>query len=129
MNDINIIGRLIEAPRTAVTQNGTTVTTLRVAVSRRANRGKADYFTVVTWRALAESCESYLEKGQQVAVRGEMQSRSYEDEKGKRRWTWEITADEVEFLAKPLRAELKRSAPEYIGEPIEEELSDEDLPF
>lgn len=127
MNDILIVGRLTEPPRAASTQSGTAVTTLRVAVSRRANKEKADYFTVVTWRGLAENCAAYLEQGQLVAVRGELQTRSYQDKNGSTRWTFEITADEVEFLTKANRAKIEGQAAAPEG--LEVLSDDEDLPF
>lgn len=101
MNKIFIIGRLTAEPENRTTPNGISVTTLRVAVNRRMNRDQADFFNVVTWRGLADNCARYLVKGQQVAVEGELQTRSYEAKDGTTRTVVEIQADNVEFLAKP----------------------------
>lgn len=100
MNRICIIGRLTGHPEAKTTDSGLSVTTFCVAVNRRADREKADFFRVVTWRGLADSCARYLEKGQQVAVEGELQMRAYEDRDGTTRTAVEINANNVEFLAK-----------------------------
>lgn len=55
---------------------------------------------MVTWRGLADSCATYLEKGQQVAVEGELQIQSYTAKDGTTRTAVEINANNVEFLAK-----------------------------
>lgn len=109
MNKIFIIGRLTAEPENRTTPNGISVTTLRVAVNRRMNRDQTDFFNVVTWRGLADNCARYLIKGQQVAVEGELQIRSYEAKDGTTRTVVEIQADNVEFLAKP--GESRGSAP------------------
>lgn len=100
MNRIIILGRLTGNPEAKTTDSGLSVTTFCVAVNRRADREKADFFRVVTWRGLADSCARYLEKGQQVAVEGELQMRAYEDRDGTTRTAVEINANNVEFLAK-----------------------------
>lgn len=100
MNYVMIIGRLTKAPEQRQTQNGVSVTTFTLAVNHRANREVTDFFNVVTWRGLAENCAKYLSKGQQVAVVGELQTRSYTGGDGAKRYVTEINAAEVEFLAK-----------------------------
>ena len=101
MNKAFLVGRLTQDPETRQTPNGVTVTTLRMAVSRRMNRDVADYFTIVTWRGLADNCAKYLVKGQRVSVEGEIQMRTYDAKDGTKRTVTEIHADNVEFLDKP----------------------------
>lgn len=101
MNKVYMIGRLTAAPSTRSTQNGILVGSFNMAVNRRSNREITDYFNVITWRAVAENCAKYLVKGQRVAVVGELQTRSYEDKDGVKRFVTEIQADDVEFLDKP----------------------------
>ena len=100
MNKWYGIGRLTKAPEQKQTPNGIAVCTFSIAVNRRMNREQTDYFNIVAWRGLAETCGKYLEKGQQVAVIGELQTRSYDDKSGVKRYVTEIIAEEVEFLAK-----------------------------
>lgn len=101
MNKAFIVGRLTKAPEARTTQSGISVTTFTVAVNRRMNREETDFLNIVTWRGLADNCAKYLVQGQQVAVCGEIRTRSYEAQDGSRRYVTEIQADDVEFLARP----------------------------
>ena len=101
MNKAFIVDRLTRPPEARTTPNGVSVTTFTGAVTRRMNREEADFLTIVTWRGLADNCAKYLVQGQQVAVVGEIRTRSYEAKDGSRRYVTEIQADDVEFLAKP----------------------------
>ena len=101
MNYVFLIGNLADHPEVKTTQGGISVTTFRIGVNRRVNRDITDFFTVVTWRGLADNCGKYLVKGQKVAVIGELQTRSYDDKNGVKRYITEISADAVEFLSKP----------------------------
>lgn len=100
MNKIFIVGRLTRDPELRTTPSGVSVCNFSVAVNRRFDREKTDFFNVVVWRQVAENCARYLVKGQQVAVEGELQMRSYEAKDGTMRTTCDIAADQVEFLAK-----------------------------
>jgi single-strand DNA-binding protein len=53
----------------------------------------------VTWDRLAEIAGRYLGKGQQVAIEGRLQTRSWDDERGARHWKTEIVASHVEMLS------------------------------
>ena len=101
MNKVTMIGRLTNAPEQRQTPNGVAVCTFSIAVNRRSNRDITDYFNIVAWRGLAETCTKYLVKGQRVAICGELQTRSYDDKNGVKRYVTEIVADDVEFLDKP----------------------------
>lgn len=102
MNKVIIIGNLTRDPELKSTSSGVSVCTFSVAVNRKftdANGNReADFFTVSTWRGLAENCAKYLSKGRKVAVSGALQNRSYEDKNGNKRTVTEIVADEVEFI-------------------------------
>lgn len=131
MNRITIIGRLTRDPELRITPNGISVANFSVAVNRRSDREKTDFLNVITWRGLADNCAKYLEKGQQVAVEGELQIRSYEAKDGTTRTIVEIQADNVEFLAKAGqsggggRAASSNPAEEMNGVLVDED----DLPF
>ena len=60
---------------------------------------RAEYHPVVTWDRLAEIAGTYLGKGQQVAIEGRLQTRSWDDDKGTRHWKTEIVASHVEMLS------------------------------
>jgi len=141
MNKVFIVGRLTRQPESRQTPSGVAVTTFSVAVTRRFNRDEADYINVVTWRGLAENCGKYLVQGQQVAVVGELRTRSYDAKDGTKRYVTEVQADDVEFLAKPGAGGSEGSAPRRQSEapapeadPFASEMTDvfmeeEDLPF
>jgi single-strand DNA-binding protein len=60
---------------------------------------KSEFHPVVTWDRLAEIAGRYLGKGQQVAIEGRLQTRSWDDERGARHWKTEIVASHVEMLS------------------------------
>ena len=99
-NRIILIGRLTADPVLKYTPQGTAVATFTLAVNRRFNRDETDFINIVTWRALAEHCAQYLSKGQQTALEGRLQIRSYECIDGIRRTVAEVVADDVRFLGK-----------------------------
>lgn len=127
MNKAYIIGNLTKDPELRYTGSGTPVCSLSVAVGRnyKGADGKqiTDFFTVIAWRGLAESCAKYLSKGKKVAVVGELNNRSYEKD-GEKRYVTEIKADEVEFLSP--RSATEAAPPDMSGFT---EIPDEDLPF
>ena len=77
------------------------MTTFTVASNEFLGGGKekAEYHSVVTWDRLAEIAGRYLGKGQQVAIEGRLQTRSWDDDKGTRHWKTEIVASHVEMLS------------------------------
>ena len=99
-NRIILIGRLTADPVLKYTPQGTAVATFTLAVNRRYNRDETDFIDIVTWRTLAEHCAQYLSKGQQTALEGRLQIRSYEDRNGVRRKVAEVVADDVRFLGR-----------------------------
>jgi single-strand DNA-binding protein len=104
LNKVMIIGRLGRDPEMRYTPSGRPVTTFSVATSRSWNtsegerRTETEWFNVVAWGSLAEICNQYLVKGQQVYVEGRLQSRSWEDHDGKRHNSVEIVANEMIML-------------------------------
>jgi single-strand DNA-binding protein len=81
--------------------SGKNVTTFTVASNEFVGGGKekSEYHPVVAWDRLAEIAGRYLGKGQQVAIEGRLQTRSWDDEKGARHWKTEIVAAHVEMLS------------------------------
>ncbi len=99
MNSVSLVGRLTKDPELRFTATGKAVATFSLAVNRTFSKSdEADFFNIVTWQKTAENCANYLAKGQQVAVLGRLQSRSYENKEGRRVFVVEVVANEVEFL-------------------------------
>ena len=105
MNLVVLIGRLTDDPTLRYTQQGHAVTTFRIAVDRpftnQQGERETDFFPVVTWRKLAETCAHNLNKGRLVAVEGRLHNRSYTAQDGSTRWVTEVVADSVRFLDWP----------------------------
>lgn len=101
MNRVLITGRLTRDPEMRGLASGKNVTTFTVASNEFFGGGKekAEYHAVVTWDRLAEIAGRYLGKGQQVAIEGRLQTRSWDDERGARHWKTEIVASHVEMLS------------------------------
>lgn len=103
MNRVDMVGNLTRDPELRKTQDGISVCTFSIGVTRPRDREKSDFFSVVTWRGLADNCARYLSKGRRVAVSGHLETRSYDDKNGVKRYVTEIMADEVEFLSSVTR--------------------------
>jgi single-strand DNA-binding protein len=101
VNKVLITGRLTRDPELRTLASGKTVTQFSVATNAyRANgQEKSEFHSVVTWDRLAEICGTYLGKGQQVAVEGRLQTRSWDDDRGVRHWKTEVVATHVEMLS------------------------------
>lgn len=100
LNTITIHGRLTHDVELKQTQSGVSVCNFTVAVDRSYSKGEeklTDFFTVVCWRGLAEMVAKYFEKGKEILVCGEMQSRKWKDNDGNNRIAWEIQANGVDF--------------------------------
>ena len=104
LNKVMIIGYLGKDPEMRYTPSGRPVTTFNVATSRSWNtsdgerRTETEWFNIVAWGSLAEICNQYLTKGQQVYIDGRLQSRSWNDNDGNHHTSVEIVANEMIML-------------------------------
>lgn len=114
MNKVFLIGNLTRDPELSETPSGVSVCKFDLAVNRNFTNAngdrECDFLKIVTWRSLAENCGNYLSKGKKVSVAGSIQTRSYENSNGEKRYVTEIIADEVEFLS-PREDEGSRQQP------------------
>lgn len=100
MNRVLLTGRLTRDPELRTTAGGKAVAQFSVASHEFVGgKEKSEFHNVVAWDRLAETCGRYLGKGQQVAVEGRLQTRTWDDEQGKRHWKTEIVASSVEMLS------------------------------
>jgi len=101
VNKVLLAGRLTRDPEMRALASGKHVTQFSVATTEYAGNGKErpEFHNVVTWDRLAEVCGRYLGKGQQVALEGRLQTRTWDDDKGGRHWKTEIVAISVEMLS------------------------------
>lgn len=101
MNRVLLTGRLTRDPELRTTAGGKAVVQFSVATHEYVGGGKekSEFHTIVAWDRLAETCGRYLGKGQQVAVEGRLQTRTWDDDQGKRHWKTEVVAGNVEMLS------------------------------
>ena len=102
MNKVVLIGRLTRDPELRYTGSNTPVATFTLAVNRnfsnQQGEREADFINIVVWRKQAENVKNFMTQGSQVAVEGRIQTRSYDDKDGQKRYVTEVVADNVEFL-------------------------------
>ena len=102
MNKVILIGNLTKDPELSTTSSGISYCRFSIAVSRRfANADgerESDFFNITAWRGQAENCYKYLKKGSKAGIVGSLQTRTYDDKDGNKRYVTDIIADEVEFL-------------------------------
>lgn len=104
LNKVMIIGNLGKDPQMRYTPSGSPVTNFTVAVNRVLrtpegdSREETEWFNIVAWARLAETCNEYLRKGARVYIEGRLQTRHWEDQQGQKRTTMEIVANEMLML-------------------------------
>jgi len=104
MNKIILIGNLGRDPEMSYTPNGIAVTKFSMAVSRVTKsatgekQDETEWFNIVAWRQLAETCNTYLRKGNKVYIEGRLQSRKYTDRNGVERMSLDVIASDMEML-------------------------------
>ncbi len=101
MNKVILIGRLARDPELRYTAgNNTAVCQTSIAVDRRfksENQPSADFIPIVAWRQTAEFISKYFTKGSRIAIVGSLQTRSWDDNEGKKHYATEVIVDEAEF--------------------------------
>ena len=104
LNKVMVIGELGRDPEMRYMPNGRPVTSFSVATTRSwtnaagERREETEWFNVVAWGNLAEICRQRLRKGQQVYVDGRLQTRSWEDQEGRKCFRTELVANEMILL-------------------------------
>lgn len=123
LNKCMIIGNVGSEPEMRFTGSGIAVTNFSVAVNDKIDDvERTEWFKVVAWKKLAETCNQYLAKGRQVYVEGRTQTQSWEDQEGQTHYKQELIANRVIFLG-------KKEATQESEEPESNEIKPEDLPF
>ena len=148
LNKVILCGRLTADPELKQTTSGIAVVTFTLAVNRRyqskaadgAQAQQADFINVVAWRQTAEFISRYFRKGSALCITGSIQTRSWQDQQGQKRYATEVVADEAMFVDSKNEGSAQGfgydpySAPSYSSDPasapkFEELKTDDDLPF
>lgn len=134
LNRVVIIGRLTRDPELRYSPQGTAVCSFTLACERPFKNAQgnkeADFINIVSFKKLAETCANYLSKGRLTAVEGRIQTRSYENNEGRKIYVTEVVADGVRFLESAKNDDQKSNQTDPFAndsEPLN--ISDDDLPF
>lgn len=141
-------GRLTADPELKQTASGISACTFTIAVNRRYSKDgnqEADFINCQAWRKTAEFICKYFKKGSSICVTGAIQTRSWEDQNGQKRYATEVVVDEAYFVDGKNDAQGAENTsagkymPEAYSQPqmsfaaqtpqFEEIPNDEDLPF
>ncbi len=99
MNKVILIGRLTADPEVRQTQSGENVSSFSIAVDRRFSKErKADFINCVAWGKTCDFLNKFFRKGNRLAVIGRLETRSWEDKQGNKRYSTEVTVEEIEFV-------------------------------
>jgi single-strand DNA-binding protein len=138
VNKAILIGNLGKDPELRYTGSGTAVCNFSIATTEKWRdqqsnemKERTEWHNIVLWGRQGENAKEYLQKGSPVYIEGRIQTRSYDDKEGNKRWITEIVGQRMQFLGR--RGETQRddnSAPppaDAATQPMADE--DDDLPF
>ena len=135
-NKVILIGNMTADPELKKTPSGVSVASFSIAVNRRFTKQdgqqQTDFINIVAWRQTAEFVARYFNKGKPILICGQLQTRSWTDQNGQKRYTTEVVADEAAFVEnKGTSTDAGEPAPSYRGNDAgyEDLSSDEELPF
>ncbi len=136
LNKVILIGHMTADPELKQTQTGVNVCSFSIGVNRRFSKEgeqKTDFINIVAWRTTAEFVAKYFRKGNAICICGSIQTRSWTDNNGNKRYATEVVADEASFVESKKDSSAAADIPEYTPTttaPKFEELDvDSDLPF
>ena len=150
LNKVVLAGRMTADPELKQTPSGVSVLSFSIAVNRNyvsknseQSERQADFINVVAWRQTAEFISKYFKKGSAICVTGSIQTRTWNDNNGNKRYATEVVADEAMFVesrnndtsaAQSYTTDAYGSAPSYSSNAgsapnFEDHNTDDDLPF
>jgi len=141
INKVTLIGHVGKQPEVRYTQGGAPVANFSLATNEywttnTGERGeRTEWHRIVAWRKLAEFCQEYIQKGSYLYIEGRIQTRSYDDRDGVKRYITEITANEIGLLDKRAAGEPSTSAGTGEAPPIDSlppepgSSGDDEVPF
>ena len=145
VNKVILMGNLGADPELRYTNTGTAVANFRIATNDRwtdkngESQERTEWHNIVAWSKLAEICGKYLKKGKPVFIEGRLQTRSWEDQSGNKRYTTEIVAQTMQMLGRAgdtneggsnWEARTPNAEPQQVPDiPVGSSASDDDLPF
>ena len=113
LNKVILIGHMTADPELKQTGSGVAVTNFTIAVDRKYNKGEekqADFPTIIAWRSTAEFICHFFKKGSAILIEGELQTRSWTDQQGNKRYATEVVADTARFCEAKRDSETNNTA-------------------
>ena len=98
MNNVSLVGRLTRDPEIKATNSGSSYARFSIAVDRRGKDAGTDFINIVAFGKTSEFIERYFRKGQRIGINGRIQTGSYEGKDGKKVYTFDVIAENVEFV-------------------------------
>lgn len=101
LNKVILGGRLTADPELQTTPSGIYVTTFSVAVGRPYSKDaekKTDFINCVAWRNTAEFISKYFAKGSSICIVGNIQTQSWQNQNGEKRYATEVMVEEAKFV-------------------------------
>lgn len=152
LNKVILAGHLTATPELRQTPNGVSVTSFTIAINRRFSRSadgaqggnaNVDFINCVAWRNTADFVTRYFKKGSAICISGSIQTRSWTDQQGAKRYTTEVLADDATFVDdKGAQGgngfagadSFEQPAPQFSSAPVaeahfEDMSNEDDLPF
>ncbi len=149
LNKVQLIGNLTAEPEVKQTPNGQFVANFTIATNRQwrdsagMEQKQTEFHPIVVWGKLAEICQSYVKKGHKIYIEGRLQTRSWDDPSGQKRYKTEVVADNIimltpkggendfggEMSTEDAPANFSPSKSKKSTPKAEEEISIEDIPF
>ena len=120
LNQVVLVGRLTAKPELRYTASNTAYTRFSVAVNRNFTNAEgkrdADFINVVAWQKNAENIAKFFDKGNMISLEGRIQTGSYDDKDGNKRYTTDVALDNFEFVeSKAARAASADTTPSTGG--------------
>lgn len=129
-NKVILGGRLTSDPELKQTPQGIAVCTFAIAVNRKGKDAQADFINCQAWRGTAEFVSKFFKKGSSILVTGSIQTRTWDDQQGNKRYATEVNVDEAYFVDSKTDGQASEPAFQVPQAPKFEEVdSDSDLPF
>ena len=135
VNKVILIGNLGKDPELRYLPSGQAVTKFSLATGSKWKdkegqwQDRTDWHNIVAFGKTAEICNEYLKKGSQVYIEGRIQTRSYDDRDGNKKWITEIIAQSMQMLGRKGEAEEEISETAEEPQTGETKSEDDDLPF
>ncbi len=149
LNKVVLAGHLTATPELRQTPNGVSVTSFTIAINRRfaksadgQNQSAADFISCVAWRNQADFITRYFKKGSAICVTGSIQTRTWNDQQGNKRYGTDVVVDEANFVDSNgqggsgfvAQDGYEQPAPQFSSAPqaaaqFEDMGGDDDLPF